>query len=94
MRTLVEELQSTPDGQRLYLQEWTLLGITELISEVMKQKKISCSELSEKLNKSPFYIIKILEDEEELSSFREISDIFWAMGVKLKFDVEPIYVAT
>lgn len=91
---LSEQLQQTPEDQRLYLQEWTLLSITELICEIMGKKRISPNELSKKLNESPCFIKKILNDEEELGNFREISDIFWAMGFKLKFDVEPINVTS
>jgi hypothetical protein len=92
MKTVEECMKTIDDYEKenpeLFSQEELILEATELISEVMAQTGINATQLSTRLNKPCNFVARYLDGSEELS-LRAISDIFGAMGYRLKLSAAP-----
>lgn len=83
-KTLIHNITKTKDQMRLYQQERTILDLTELICEIMKEQNIDKTELARRLEKPQGYITRILDGQIDIS-IRMISDIFTALNATLHF---------
>jgi transcriptional regulator with XRE-family HTH domain len=82
-RTTKDELIKTREGLRLYQQERTILGVTELICEIMEQQDVSRAELANRLGKTKGYISQVLDGSANMT-IRTMSDILTELGRQLK----------
>ena len=92
-RTLTEQLIQTPEGKRQYLQERTILEITEKICELMQKEGISDEELAKRLGISKRKLLNILNGRKDIT-IRMLSDILNSLGYCLQitaYRIEAIF---
>jgi DNA-binding phage protein len=89
-KTSYEDITSTPEDMRLYLQERALEYATAMVGRIMKKKKVSRSELASKLGTTPAWITQVLDGEHN-KTIKTLSDLLWALGEKLDFAHSPIH---
>ena len=82
--TLTQQITNTPEKMRLWQQERTILDLTELICEIMKEQNVDKTELALRLGKSKGYITRILDGQINIT-IRVISDIFTALNKTIHF---------
>lgn len=75
----------------LYQREAAILGVTELICEVMETQKVSRSELAKRLGRSKGYVTKFLDGQMKMD-VRVISDILVVLGCAIRFESQPLTV--
>ena len=85
-QTLSQQVAATEQGRRLLQQEDAILDVTELICEIMKDTKVSKSELAKRLGKTKGYVTQVLGGAN--MTVRTIADIFTALGRKVQFSQE------
>jgi transcriptional regulator with XRE-family HTH domain len=90
MKTLNDYIETNPIEFR---QEELILETTELIARVMKQNRISKSELATKLGKSKPFVSQCLSGEQNLT-LRTLSDLFGAIGYRFQVGAEPLNANT
>ena len=79
MQTFVEQLISTPEGMRLFRQEQLILDVTERISAIMEEQKITKAELASRLGTSRSFITQLLDGSANMT-LRTIADVMSALG--------------
>jgi hypothetical protein len=89
---LIDELLSTDEGLRLYLQEQTILEVTELVCKLMDEQKVSRHELAKRIGQPKEYVDHFLDGRTGMS-LRAVSDVFAALGRTIHFMEGPIVVA-
>lgn len=89
MVTYYDKFRSTPEGLRLLLQEELILDVTELICQIMNEQNVSRKELAKRINETEDYVTWFL-DGNGCFNLRDVSDVFTALGYKLKVDVEKL----
>jgi hypothetical protein len=94
-RTMLDELRKTKRGNRLYIQERTILDMTELLSREMVNQGVTSSELGRRMNKSAEYIDRLLGGDIGMT-VRTLADAdaFAALGKRLSFAVYDEDTAT
>jgi len=88
-KTFIEKLLTDPEGKKLYFREDLIFEITESISKVMKEKRISKAELSKRADISESDITQILSGDHNVL-LTTISDLFYALNSKLSVSVVPV----
>jgi transcriptional regulator with XRE-family HTH domain len=83
MNKYYEELNQNDADRRAYLQEATILEVTELVCKLINEKKITRTELARKMNVSKSQITQMLDGEANLT-LRSLSDMLWALDSTLK----------
>lgn len=73
-----------PKFQKLLAQEKLILVLTEQVSILMQNQKISRKELAKKINKTKRYITKFLRGNKK-TTLKELSDIFFALKHEANF---------
>lgn len=91
MTSLIKKLTHTPEGMRLYLQERSILGVTELISQLMQEHRVTKAELARRLEKSKAFVTHLLNGRRNMT-VRTISDVMWALDSSLVTSAEPLTV--
>jgi len=91
MKTLEAFVEENP---ALFRQEELILDVTELIAGLMKQSGTKCCEIAVTLDKDVSLIDgslieRLLAGEEELT-LRLVSDIFGALGYRVRISTEPV----
>ncbi len=74
---------STPQDERLFQQERTILEITELIAERMHEAGVTKAELARRLDKSRAYVTRLLDGRTNMT-IRTISDVLHVLGEALE----------
>jgi hypothetical protein len=87
--SLIRQLTQTPEGERLYQQERTILEMTELICKLMQEKDVAKKDLAERLGKSKSFITQLLSGSRNMT-VRTLSDVLWALDSRIHADAEPI----
>ena len=78
-----DQLTATARGRRLFEQEFLLISATELISELMQEKKVSRSELAERIGKSKSFVTQILRGQHNMT-LRTLADLAWALDARVR----------
>ena len=79
---LAKKLQKDPELEKFYQQEKLILGITELIAELMEKEKINKTKLAELLGVGKSHITQLLDGTTNMT-LRTISDVFTALDSEL-----------
>lgn len=82
-KTWVERMRSTPEGERRFQQERLILGVAELICDVMKERDVSKAELARRLGTSKANVTQMLSGFRNLT-LRSLSDVFLSLGKRLE----------
>ena len=82
MGFLDKKIKSDPELRKLYQQEGLIFDITELIAQLMEEKKVGYNRLSEYLGEDFDYVKSVLDGSKELT-LRQVADIFTALGSEL-----------
>ena len=85
MKTLQQYAEMNIEGFR---QEELILETTELIIRIMNQKSTSKTDLAALLHKTKAYISQCLDGEQNMT-LRTLSDIFGALGYRVRVGAEP-----
>ncbi len=72
-----------PEHQRLFMQERTILELTELICRQMKKQGLSRTELASRIGKSKGQVTQMLSGGRNLT-LRSLSDMLLALGCALE----------
>ena len=88
-KTTLEEITESPEEMRLYLRERAYEYVTAMICRVMKEKKVTRSELARRLGKVPGWVTQAL-NEDTNKELKTLSDLLWALGETLEFSHRPI----
>ncbi len=87
MKTAIERFEGTPEGKRLLDQERLILQATERIVELMRQQKVTRTELANRLGRTKGWISQLLAGEANFT-LRTLADVFGALGQRAVVDVE------
>ena len=85
----LDDLISDEKSFQLLQQERAIVGVAELICQIMERQGVTQKELARRLQKLPSHISQILGGEGNLT-LRTIADIFTALGQSLRFDCGSI----
>lgn len=88
-----ETLSSSDEGRKLIEQERLLLEATEAISRVMEAKGVSRAELARKLERTPAFVTKLLQGDNNFT-LRTLSDVFFELGRSVHLELGPLGGAT
>ena len=89
--TLTEKLTKTPEGRRLWQQEWMIDELTELIVVTMQDQGTSKKQLARRVRITEANLTAILAGGVE-PSLRTIADIFTALNRSLRLSTGPLEV--
>ena len=89
LESLGVDIKQDIEMTRFYYQEKLILEVTEVISELMKQKKLNKTKLAELLGKSRGYVTQLLDGTANMT-LRTISDVCVAMGAELDVSAVPL----
>ena len=84
VKTLSQEIAATELGKRLLQQEGAILDVTELICEIMKEDRVSRSDLAKRLGKTRGHISQLLDGTANMT-VRTVADIFTVLGRTIHF---------
>jgi len=87
--TLTEELQKNPELNKAYHQEKLILEVTDIVSKLMKKKKVNKSELAKRLNVGKSYVTQLLDGTSNMT-LGTISDVFVALDSMMIVHVGPL----
>jgi transcriptional regulator with XRE-family HTH domain len=90
---LAEEIASSPERMRVFQQERLATEITELISRLMREQKLSRAELASRLGKSRPFVTKLLRTGTNMT-VHTLADVFYALGHSLRVVERPLSVFT
>ena len=88
-RSEYERLVATREGRRLLEQERAILGATELVCRLMREKGVSRAGLARKLGQTERHVDLALCGETSLT-LRNVSDMLVALGCRLVFSASEI----
>ena len=77
------QLTSTARGKRLFEQELLLVSATELISELMDEKKVTRADLAERIGKSKAFVTQLLKGRHNMT-LRTLADLAWALDTRVQ----------
>ena len=87
--TLKDKLTKTPEERRLYEQERATLEVTEAICELMEKLGISREEVANRLGWYGYALDHMLDGDLK-ARLCDLSELFFALGHRLHFSVEPL----
>lgn len=86
---LKERRMSSQEGMLLWNQERTVLDVTELICEKMREKVVTPAELAVRLGKTKGYVTRLLDGTTNMS-LRAISDVLSVLGYEFHPTCKPV----
>lgn len=86
---LIDSLSKDSEEMKFYLQEKSILEITEIIAQLMENKNVKKIELAKRLNRSKGYITQLLNGRANMT-LRTISDVLWALDFSLTIEALPL----
>jgi transcriptional regulator with XRE-family HTH domain len=87
--SIIDELKNNSEEMRLYQQEWLILEVTELVASLMKDKRVSKTELAKRLGRSKGYITQLLDGRANMT-LRTVADLMWALDASLGVSAHPL----
>jgi hypothetical protein len=91
MKTLVERLTATDEGMRLFQQGRIEFDVTELVSRLMKEQRISRGTLGKRIGRSKGFITQFLMCSVDID-IKLLADIMWALGKSVYVGVGPLSI--
>lgn len=90
-KTLLERFVEDPKNRRLFLQERSILEVTELIEARLRELGINRSELARKLGKTKGWVTQLLDGEAN-KTIRTVADVFAVLGFEYHSSTRPIQI--
>lgn len=87
--SLMERLTSTPEGMRLYQQERAIQELTDLVCQIMDERKVTRAELAARLGKTKGYVTQLLDGRTNMT-VRTIADVLGALDCAIHFQDGPL----
>jgi transcriptional regulator with XRE-family HTH domain len=81
-RSTFERYIDNPEHRRILEQERVMVDATELVCNAMDFRRMSRSELAEKMGRSKAHVTQILRGSQNLT-LRTLADVFYAMNCRL-----------
>jgi transcriptional regulator with XRE-family HTH domain len=81
-RSTYDHYMDDPEHRRILEQERLMVDATELVCNVMDFRRMSRSELAERMGRSKAYVTQILRGSQNLT-LRTLADVFYAMNCRL-----------
>ncbi len=78
-----EKLVSTPEGRRLLEQELLIGYATDLVAQLLEQRRVSRAELARRIGKSKAFVTQILQGRRNMT-LRTLADLAWALGSRVE----------
>jgi len=88
-KTFIEKLMSDEEGRKLYYREDLIFEVTETISKVMQEKRVSKAELSRLAGVSKSNITQLLSGDHNMR-LTTIADLLYALDSKLVVSAVPL----
>jgi len=82
---LIKKMQEDPELEKFYYEQKIILEITEKISQIMFDKKISKKELATRLGKSQSYVTRFLDGTCKMD-LKTIINIFYALDYRIEMN--------
>lgn len=79
---IIDRFREDPDANRLFVQERTIIELTELICREMSKQNVSRGELAGRIGKSKSQVTQMLSGSRNLT-IRSLSDILCALDLAL-----------
>jgi transcriptional regulator with XRE-family HTH domain len=89
MTSHFEEVYADPQRRRQLQQEITILDATERVHEAMNAQGVSRVELARRLGTSKGHVTQLLDGSRNMT-LRTLSDMFFALGLAVTFEVESV----
>ncbi len=90
---LLDRIASSPELMREFQKERLGTEVTELISRMMREKKVTRAELAARLGKSRPFVTKLLRAGSNMT-LRTVADVFYALGHSIRVIERPLSVFT
>jgi DNA-binding phage protein len=90
---LSDAIASSPELMREFQKERLATEVAELISRLMREKKMTRAELAARLGKSRPFVTKLLRNGSNMQ-VRTLADVFYALGFSLRVVERPLSVFT
>jgi transcriptional regulator with XRE-family HTH domain len=90
---LSDEIAASPELMREFQKERLATEVSELVSRIMREKKMSRAELAARLGKSRPFVTKLLRTGANMT-VRTLADVFYALGFSLRVVERPLSVFT
>lgn len=74
----IKHLEQSTNGRKLLEQERLIVEVTETIARLMEEQRVSRAELARKIEKTPAFITKLLNGDNNFT-LRTLSDVAFAM---------------
>src|SRR6266542_1981754 len=91
-KSYVEKLVEDPENLRVFLQERSILEVTELLESIMKEEGVTRSALARRLGKSRGWVTQLLDGEAN-KTIRTIADAFAVLGREYRSFAQTIQVS-
>lgn len=85
---MIERFRQDPHNDRLFVQERTILEMTEKVCRLMREQGVTRSELAERIGKSKSHVTQLLSGGQNLT-LRTLSDMLHALGQSLEAVTRP-----
>lgn len=89
MRTVIDELTSTPEGMRAYQRARTELEVTELIAALMEDRGIDQGGLADLLGVSKRAVKRMMADGQHMT-LKKLSDVLLVLGHSVRVEAVPL----
>ena len=86
-KTLVEKHRSSPEGDRGFLQEQTMVRFTEMVCLMMKAHGVTITELAKRVEWTRKEFSDFLAGDYDNLTLHQASDIMWALGFEIDFSL-------
>jgi transcriptional regulator with XRE-family HTH domain len=90
---LSDAIASSPELMREFQKERLATEVAELISRLMREKKMTRAQLAARLGKSRPFVTKLLRNGSNMQ-VRTLADVFYALGFSLRVVERPLSVFT
>jgi len=88
-QTMVEEFTSSSEGMADYQQERAILEVTILIRKIIKEQKLTKSDLADRMGRTKAYVTQLLDGRANMT-LRTIADVMTALRRSIHFSAGPL----
>jgi len=88
-QTMVEEFTSSSEGMADYQQERAILEVTILIRKIIKEQKLTKSDLADRMGRTKAYVTQLLDGRANMT-LRTIADVMTALRRSIQFSAGPL----
>jgi transcriptional regulator with XRE-family HTH domain len=87
MNTKFDQLMQDPEFRKLYAIEALIADVSQLIADLLEQRKLRQADLARILKKTPAFVSQLLNGKSNLT-LRTVAEIAFALGVRVAISAE------